>query len=74
MQIKSSSGAESIPTETPSEPAQETTEPLQETPTEVDDHVNEDKYQDVRALLQESKPIESEVPPEAPKKKRRGLF
>jgi len=73
MQIKSSSEVE-IPTETPSEPAQETTEPLQETPTEVDEHVSEDKYQDVRALLEESKPIESEVPPEAPKKKRRGLF
>ena len=73
MQIKSSSEVE-IPTETPSEPAQETTDPLQETPTEVDEHVSEDKYQDVRALLEESKPIESEVPPEAPKKKRRGLF
>ena len=73
MQIKSSSEVE-IPTETPSEPAQETTEPLQETPTEVDEHVSEDKYQDVRALLEESKPIESEAPPEAPKKKRRGLF
>jgi len=24
--------------------------------------------------LQESKPIESEVPPEAPKKKKRGIF
>jgi hypothetical protein len=74
MQIKSSSEAEIIPTETLSEPAQETTEPLQETPTEVDEHVSEDKYQDVRALLQESKPIEPEVPAEAPKKKRRGLF
>jgi len=81
MQIKSSSDVESTPTETPSEPAQEitepaqeTTDPLQETPTEVDEHVSEDKYQDVRALLEESKPIESEAPPEAPKKKRRGLF
>jgi len=74
MQIKSASEAESIPTETPSEPAQETTEPLQETPTVVDEQVSVDKYQDVRALLQESKPIESEVPSEAPKKKRRGLF
>jgi len=74
MQIKSASEAESIPTETPSEPAQETTETLQETPTEVDEQVSVDKYQDVRALLQESKPIESEVPSEAPKKKRRGLF
>ena len=74
MQIKSSSEAESIPTETPSEPAQEMTEPLQETPTEVDEHVSADAFQDVRALLQESKPIESEVPAEAPKKKRRSLF
>jgi hypothetical protein len=74
MQIKSSSEVESIPTETPSEPAQETIEPLQETPTEVDEHVSVDAFQDVRALLQESKPIESEVPPEAPKKKKRSLF
>jgi hypothetical protein len=74
MQIKSSSEVEGIPTETPSEPAQEMTEPLQETPTEVDEHVKGDTFQDVRALLQESKPIESEVPPEAPKKKRRSLF
>lgn len=74
MQIKSSSEAESIPTETPSEPAQETSEPLQETPTVVDEPVSVDAFKDVRALLQESKPIESEVPPEAPKKKRRGLF
>ena len=81
MQIKSSSEAESIPTETPSEPAQEitepaqeTTEPLQETPTEVDEHVGVDAFKDVRALLEESKPIESEVPPEAPKKKKRSLF
>jgi hypothetical protein len=81
MQIKSSSEAESIPSETPSEPeqkmtepAQETTEPLQETPTEVDEHVSVDAFKEVRALLQESEPIESEVPPEAPKKKRRSLF
>ena len=73
MQIKSSSEVE-IPTETPSEPAQETTEPLQETPTEVDEHASVDAFQEVRALLQEPKPIESEVPPEAPKKKRRSLF
>ena len=74
MQIKSSPDVESIPTETPSEPAQETTEPLQETPTEVDEHANVDSFQDVRVLLQEDKPIESEVPAEAPKKKRRSLF
>lgn len=74
MQIKSSSEIESIPTETLSEPAQEKTEPLQETPPGVDEHIDVDKYQDVRALLQESKSIEPEVPPEAPKKKRRGLF
>jgi hypothetical protein len=74
MQIKSPSDAESIPTEIPPEPAQETTEPLQETPTEVDEHANVDSFQDVRVLLQEDKPIESEVPSEAPKKKRRSLF
>ena len=74
MQIKSSSEAENVPTETTSEPAQEMTEPVQETPTEVDEHVSADAFQDVRALLQESKPIESEVPAEAPKKKRRSLF
>ena len=74
MQIKSSSEAENVPTETTSEPAQETTEPLQETPTEVDEHVGVDAFKDVRALLEESKPIESEVPPEAPKKKKRSLF
>ena len=81
MQIKSSSEVETILTETPSEPAQEMTEPaqemtepLQETSTEVDEDVSVDSFKDVRALLQESKPIESEVPPEAPKKKRRSLF
>jgi len=74
MQIKSSPDVESIPTETPSEPAQETTEPLEETPTEVDEQANVDSFQDVRVLLQEDKPIESEVPSEAPKKKRRSLF
>jgi hypothetical protein len=78
MQIRSSSEVESIPTEAPPEPGQETTEPPQETPTEVDEPVTADAFNDVRALLQESKPIESEasseVPPEAPKKKRRGLF
>jgi hypothetical protein len=74
MQMKSPFEVESIQTETPAEPAQETTEPLQETPTEVDEHVAVDNFQDVRALLQEDKPIESEVPQEAPKKKRRGLF
>jgi len=73
MQMKSSSEVEIIPTETP-EPAQETTEPLQETPAEVDEPASVDRFQDVRALLQEDKPIESEVSPEAPKKKRRGLF
>ena len=74
MQIKSSSEAENVPTETTSEPAQEMTEPVQETPTEVDEHVGVDAFKDVRALLKESKPIESEVPPEAPKKKKRSLF
>ncbi len=74
MQIKSSTEVESTPTEAPPEPAQETTEPLQETPSEVDEPASADTFNDVRALLQESKPIEPEVPPEAPKKKRRGLF
>lgn len=81
MQIKSSSEAGSTLTETLSEPAQEmtepaqeTTEPQQETPTELDEHASGDAFKDVRALLKESEPIESEVPPETPKKKRRGLF
>ncbi len=74
MQIRSSTEVESIHTEAPPEPAQEATEPLQETPTEVDEPASTDTFNDVRALLQESKPIEPEVPPEAPKKKRRSLF
>ncbi len=74
MQIKSSTEVESIPTEAPPEPAQETTDSLHETPTEVDEPASTDTFNDVRALLQESKPIEPEIPPEAPKKKRRSLF
>ncbi len=73
-QIGFPSRVENISTEAPFEPAQEMTEPLQETPTEVDEHANEDEYQDARALLQESKPIESEVSTETPKKKKRGFF
>jgi hypothetical protein len=68
-EIESSSNAESISTETPSEPAQEATEPLQEPPTEADEQVGEDPYHDVRTLLQDP-----EVAPEPPKKKRRSLF
>ena len=75
-EIGSSSEAESIPTETPSEPAQEmtepaqeTTEPPQETPTEVDEEASADPFQDVRAMLQDTK-----VSSEAPKKKKRSLF
>lgn len=73
-QINSSSEAESTPTETPSEPVQETTEPQQETSTKVDEPASADAFQDVRVLLQEPEPIESEVPEEAPKKKRRSIF
>jgi len=74
-QIKSSSEVERVLTETPSEPAQEMTEPLQETPVDVDEQVNVDAFEDARALVHESRPIESEVLPEEPKKKkRRGIF
>lgn len=72
-QIGFPSKVENISTETPSEPGQEMTEPLQNSPTEVDEHASGDEYQDVRALLQESRPIESEST-EAPKKKKRGFF
>ena len=73
-QIKSSSDADYTPIETPSDPVQETTEPSEETPI-VEEQVNFDAFEDARALVRESKPIESEVPPEEPKKKkRRGLF
>jgi hypothetical protein len=81
MQIKSSPEAESMPNETPSttaqemtEPAQETNEPPQETPIVADEPESADTFKDMQALLQESKPIESEVPPETTKKKRHGLF
>jgi phage shock protein A len=73
-QIKSASNAERIPTETPSDPAQEAAEPLEEIPL-VDEQVNVDAFEDLRALVREPKPTESEVLPEEPKKKkRRGLF
>lgn len=79
----------SIPSEVPYEPAQELPEPEQElveSPEELaessqevsadaDESVRARELQErVRELLQESKPSESEVPPQAPKKKRRGLF
>jgi len=50
------------------------TEVSQKTPTDVNMDVRSDPFQDVRVLLKESEPIESEVTPEAPKKKKRGFF
>jgi hypothetical protein len=73
-QIKPSSKVESISNETPSEPEQEETEVSQKTPTEVNMDVRSDPFQDVRVLLKESEPTESEVTPEPPKKKKRGFF
>lgn len=70
MRIKSSSEAESIPSETPPEPAQEMTEPLRETSTEVHEEVSVDAFQDARVLVQDSE-VSSE---HTPKKKKRGLF
>ena len=73
-QIGFPSKVENVSTEAPSDPAQETTEPLQQTPSAADGPVSADDFKDARVLLQESKPIQSDVPPEAPKKKRRSLF
>ena len=74
-QIKSSSDAERFATETPSDPAYEPVKPLDETSIEVEEQVNVDAFENVRALVRESKPIEPEVPPEEPKKKkRRSIF
>jgi hypothetical protein len=83
QQMKSSSKAESILHETPSEPAEEISEPAQEisepaeeTSTKVDERTQRARrlQESVYALLQESKQSESEVPLDAPKKKKRGFF
>lgn len=68
-QIKSSTEAESTPVLTPSEPVEETAEPVQNTSNETNDQAEADPYHEVRVLLKDS-----EVAPEAPKKKRRSLF
>jgi predicted RNase H-like nuclease (RuvC/YqgF family) len=74
-QINPSSKAEDTPSETPSEPAQEVSDPRQEVSTEVDDDARIDALQErVRTVLQEYKESESNVPPEAPKKKKRTFF
>jgi uncharacterized phage infection (PIP) family protein YhgE len=82
QQMKSLSKAESIH-ETPSEPeeevsesAQEISEPAEETSTDVDERTQRARrvQESVYALLQESTQSESEVPLEAPKKKKRGFF
>lgn len=57
------------------EPKPELAGPSQEISTEVDQSVRARELQErVRELLQDSKQSESEVPPEVPKKKKRGLF
>lgn len=80
-QIKLSSRVESIPSEMPeprqemSEPAQEMSESPQEISTEDDTSQRAREMQErVRALLQESKGSESEVPPETSKKRKRTFF